>query len=284
MTNIIDGNRIAAQIRAEVFREVETLKSKGITPGLTVVIVGENPGSVVYVKNKEKDAKEVGFKSEVIRIPQDTTQEYLLKVIDQLNKDETVHGLLIQLPLPKHIDELKVIEAINPQKDVDGFHPVNVGKVVIGDKRALVSCTPAGVIALLEHENLEIAGKEVVIVGRSNIVGKPLVPLFLQKNATVTVCHSKSQDLRSITKRADILVVAIGKSRFITADYVKPGAVVIDVGINRLDGKLTGDVDFLEAATVASKITPVPGGVGPMTRAMLLKNTIQAAKLQNEVI
>ncbi len=283
MTTLIDGKAISSQIKAEVALEVQALAKQGITPGLTVVIVGEDPASQTYVSSKEKSSKALGMNSNVIRFPADASEDEVLYCIDELNKDNTVHGILVQLPLPKQINENKVIIAIDPKKDVDGFHPMNVGYLVSGNAEAFVPCTPAGVMVLLEREKVTIEGKHVVIVGRSHMVGKPLISLFLQKNATVTVCHSRTQNLTSVTQLADILVVAIGKDRFIKAEHVKEGAVVIDVGINRVDGKLYGDVDFDAVAPLASKITPVPGGVGPMTIALLLKNTIKAAKLANGI-
>ncbi len=281
MTTLIDGKAISSQIKAEVALEVQELVKLGIKPSLTVVIVGDDPASQTYVSSKEKSSIAVGMNSQVIRFPSDASEDEVLGCIHSLNNDKSVHGILVQLPLPKQINESNVIIAIDPKKDVDGFHPMNVGSIVSGNPEAFVPCTPAGVMVLLERENVSIEGKHVVIVGRSHMVGKPLIPLFLQKNATVTVCHSRTQNLTSFTQLADILVVAIGKDRFIKAEHVKLGAVVIDVGINRVDGKLYGDVDFDAVAPLASKITPVPGGVGPMTIAMLLKNTIKAAKLAN---
>lgn len=275
---LIDGKAIAATMRLDIAKDVASLSKQGIVPGLTVVIVGDDPASTVYVRNKEKSSQEVGMNSSVIRLNENTTQEQLLEVIDKLNSDAHVHGILVQLPLPKQINESDIINAILPEKDVDGFHPVNVGKLMLGDESGFVPCTPAGVIALLKSEKVDLAGKHVVVVGRSNIVGKPLVPLFLKENATVTVCHSKTRNLAEITQQADILVVAIGRDRFIKSQHVKHGVIVVDVGINRVDGKLYGDVDFVSVAPIASKITPVPGGVGPMTIAMLLSNTLKAAK------
>jgi methylenetetrahydrofolate dehydrogenase (NADP+)/methenyltetrahydrofolate cyclohydrolase len=283
MTKIIDGKTISNLIKSEVEIEVKALLKQGVIPGLTVMIVGEDQASQTYVASKETSAKAVGMNSTVIRLPSSTLEVDVLSQIEALNHDQKVHGILVQLPLPKQISEEKVINAIDPRKDVDGFHPINVGGLVSGNKDAFVPCTPAGVMVLLERENIQLEGKHVVIIGRSHMVGKPLIPMFLQKNATVTICHSKTNDLAFETKQADILVVAIGRDRLVNADHVKPGAVVIDVGINRVDGKLYGDVDFSSVAPVASKITPVPGGVGPMTIAMLLKNTVKAAKLQNNL-
>ena len=284
MFKIIDGKLIAQKIREEITKEVNILKKKGIEPCLKVIIVGENPASVVYVKNKEKDAHEVGFKSQVVRLPQNTTEQEIINIINDINNDKNTHGLLVQLPLPKGINEANILEKINPDKDVDGFHPINIGRLIIGDKAALISCTPAGVMEMLSFEGVTISGKDVVIVGRSNIVGKPLASLFVQMDATVTMCHSKTKNLKDFTKRADILAVAIGRPGFIIGEMVKPGAVVIDVGINNVDGRLKGDVDFESVREVASMLTPVPGGVGPMTRAMLLKNTIKAVKKQNGLL
>ncbi len=282
MSQMIDGKMHAQKMRARLANELKVLVSKGIHPSLTVIIVGDNPASQTYVANKEKQAKEVGIRSQVIRLSADSTQNELLQILATLNQDPSIHGILVQLPLPRHIDEDQVILALDPLKDVDGFHPINVGRLVMGHPQAFVPCTPAGVLELLREYRVELTGKEVVIVGRSNIVGKPLIQLFLQQNATVTVCHSKTVNLENVTKRADVLVVAIGKDHFIQAKHVQKGAIVIDVGINRIDGKLFGDVDFDSVAPVASLITPVPGGVGPMTIAMLLRNTLKAASLQNE--
>ena len=276
---IVDGKDIAARIRADIAARVAKLSEKhGVHPGLAVIIVGEDPASQVYVRNKKKACEAAGMYSVVIELPEDTTQEALLSQIEALKADEKIHGILVQLPLPKHLDADAVIAAIPPEKDVDAFHPVNTGKIMIGDYDFL-PCTPAGVMKLLEYSDVEIAGKECVVVGRSNIVGKPQAMLLLHANGTVTVCHSKTKDLASVTRRADILVVAIGRANFITADMVKPGAVVIDVGMNRLpNGKLCGDVDYAGVSEVAGAITPVPGGVGPMTITMLLENTLTAAK------
>ena len=278
MANIIDGKKISAEIRAEIREEVTKMKENGVCPGLAVIIVGENPASKVYVRNKGRACAEVGIYSEIIEMPEETTEETLLSKIAELNLREEIHGILVQLPLPKHIDEKAVIAAISPEKDVDAFSEVNVGKSMIGN-HSFLPCTPAGVMELLHRSGIEVAGKHAVVIGRSNIVGKPQAMLLLHENATVTVCHSKTKDLASVCKTADILVVALGKADFVTADMVKEGAVVIDVGMNRkADGKLTGDVDFASVSEVAGYITPVPGGVGPMTITMLLKNTITAAK------
>ena len=278
---IIDGKKIAAETRAEIAAAVVEQKAAGVTPGLAVIIVGENPASQVYVRNKHKACGEVGMYSEVIEMPGDTTEETLLAKIAELNEDTKIDGILVQLPLPKHIDEEKVINAIRPDKDVDAFHPVNTGKIMIGNPDFL-PCTPAGVMVMLKKTGIDITGKNCVVVGRSNIVGKPMAMLLLGANGTVTVCHSKTKDLAVVTREADILVVAIGRADFITGDMVKEGAVVIDVGMNRrADGKLTGDVDFASAAERASYITPVPGGVGPMTITMLLQNTLTASKLHH---
>lgn len=279
MAIIIDGKKVSLEVRDEIKKECDVfVKDTGIRPGLAVVIVGEDPASKVYVRNKNRACDEVGFKSEVYELPEDTKEEELLSLIDKLNGDETIHGILVQLPLPRHISEKKVIERIDPKKDVDAFHPYNVGKIMLGEA-VFLPCTPAGIMKLLEKYSIDIKGKKCVVVGRSNIVGKPMALLLLEKNGTVTVCHSKTADLEDEIKKADILVVAIGKPKFVTADMVKPGAVVIDVGINRLEnGKLAGDVDFDTVSEIASYITPVPGGVGPMTITMLLQNTLKAAK------
>lgn len=275
---LIDGVAIGKEIREEIKARVATLKDKGCQPGLAVILVGDNQASHTYVRNKQKSTIEVGMKSELIELPATITEEELLEQVTKLNNDDSIHGILVQLPLPKHIDENLVISAIDPTKDVDGFHPVNVGKMMIG-QRAFLSCTPYGIIKLLERTGTEIRGKHAVIVGRSNIVGKPMGQLLLQRDATVTYCHSKTKDLTSFTKQADILIVAIGQAKFITGEQVKEGAVVIDVGMNRDEnGKLCGDVDFATAKEVASAITPVPGGVGPMTITMLLRNTLQSAE------
>ena len=276
---IIDGKKIAGLTRTDIAARAAMLEAEtGVKPGLAVIIVGNDPASQVYVRNKKRACEEAGMYSEVVEMPADTTQAELMKQIEQLKKDEKVHGILVQLPLPKHLDEETVIAAIPPEKEVDAFHPANTGKIMIGDYDFL-PCTPAGVMKLLEYENIEISGKECVVVGRSNIVGKPQAMLLLHANGTVTVCHSKTKDLAQVTRRADILVVAIGRANFITGDMIKPGAVVIDVGMNRLeDKKLCGDVDFASCSQIAGAITPVPGGVGPMTITMLLENTLTAAK------
>lgn len=274
MAQIIDGKAISQAVKDEIKARTAELSAKGITATLAVILVGEDPASQVYVKNKKKACEYCGIRSLSYELPSDTTEEKLLELIAELNEREDVNGILVQLPLPAGIDEDRVLDAISPDKDVDGFHPVNVGKLSIG-KKGFVSCTPAGVIQLLKRSNIEISGKECVVVGRSNIVGKPMGMLLLQENGTVTVCHSRTKDLKEVTKRADILVVAIGKPKFIDASYVREGAVVIDVGIHRQeDGKLCGDVDYASVEPVASAITPVPGGVGPMTIAMLMYNCL----------
>ena len=279
MANIINGKEISAAIRVEIKEATELLvKDTGVRPGLAVIIVGEDPASQVYVRNKKKACDEVGFYSESYELPTSTTQEELNALVDKRNLDEKIHGILCQLPLPKHLDENEVIMRISPSKDVDAFHPENVGKIMIGDY-SFLPCTPAGVMALLERSGIEVSGKECVVVGRSNIVGKPQAMLLLHANGTVTICHSRTKDLAAVCRRADILVAAIGKADFFTGDMVKEGAVVIDVGMNRrADGKLTGDVDFASVEPKASYITPVPGGVGPMTITMLMQNTLTAAK------
>ena len=279
MAQRIDGKLISAQIRGEISEECKAFVEKnGYAPGLAVIIVGENPASQVYVRNKKKACEEVGFYSEVHELPEATTQAELNALVDALNENEKIHGILVQLPLPKHLDETEVLLRIRPEKDVDAFHPYNVGKIMIGDPDFL-PCTPAGVMALLERSNIEVAGKRCVVIGRSNIVGKPMAMLLLHANGTVTICHSRTANLAEVCREADILVVAIGRADFVGADMVKPGAVVIDVGMNRrADGKLTGDVNFDAVEPIASAITPVPGGVGPMTITMLLQNTLTAAK------
>lgn len=275
---IIHGKVVAENLRNEMKETVSKMKQEGINPHLTVILVGDDPASQSYVRGKEKASHEVGISSEIIRMPATTTEEQLLDVIDELNNNEAVHGILVQLPLPKHIDEEKVIEAIVPEKDVDGFHPINVGKMILGQETFL-PCTPHGIIKLLEGIDVDLAGKHVVVIGRSNIVGKPMGQLLLNKDATVTYCHSRTNDLQSFTKRADILIVAVGRANMIDASFIKDGAIVIDVGVNRIeDGTLAGDVDFESAKEIASYITPVPGGVGPMTITMLLHNTIKAAQ------
>lgn len=281
--NIIDGKAVSKAVKAQVLKECEELKQKGITPGLAVIIVGEDPASQVYVRNKEKACEECGFYSEKYALPADTTQEELNTLVDKLNKDKSINGILCQLPLPSHLDDKEVINRIDPIKDVDAFHPVNVGAIMIGDYNFL-PCTPAGVMELIHSTGVEISGKKAVVMGRSNIVGKPMAMLLLHENATVEIVHSKTQNLAEITKEADILVAAIGKAKFVKADMVKDGAVVIDVGMNRDEnGKLCGDVDFEDVKEKCSYITPVPGGVGPMTISMLMRNTLTAAKLQNGV-
>lgn len=276
---IIDGKAISLEIRNEIARENKNFISKnGFAPGLAVVIVGEDPASKVYVRNKKRACDEVGFYSEEIELPEETTIDELKAVIERLNKDNKIHGILVQLPLPKHLNEKEVIMMIDPNKDVDAFHPINTGRIMTGDY-SFVPCTPAGVMSLLERSGVNVEGKECVVVGRSNIVGKPMAMLLLEANGTVTVCHSRTKNLGDICRRADILVAAVGRPKMIGADMIKRGAVVIDVGINRLsDGTLCGDVDFEAISNIASYITPVPGGVGPMTITMLLKNTLKAAE------
>lgn len=274
----IDGKEVSAAVREQISSEVKELKAKGVTPGLAVIIVGNDPASRVYVNNKKKGCEQVGMNSFEYALPEETTTQELVALIEKLNNDVDVHGILCQLPVPEHIDEEKVLNAISPEKDVDAFHPVNCGKVMTGDYK-FAPCTPAGMVEMLKYYNIPVAGKHCVIIGRSNIVGKPMAMLMLKNNATVTVCHSRTENLSSITKQADILVAAVGRPNFVTADMVKDGAVVLDVGINRMDdGKLCGDVDFNDVAEKTSYITPVPGGVGPMTITMLLKNTLEAAK------
>ena len=281
MAEILDGRMVAKKIRQGLKLEVEDLKAKGINPKLAVIMVGEDPSSKIYVKNKSIACNEVGIEYEEFLLSETTTMEELLDLIDKLNKDATIHGILLQSPIPKGLDINEAFRAIDPKKDVDGFNPFNVGKLCLGQD-TFVSCTPFGIIKLLGEYNIEIEGKNAVVVGRSNIVGKPMMQCLLNKNATVTICHSKTKDLKEVTKEADILVVAIGRANFITKDMVKENAVVIDVGINRGEnGKLCGDVDFEEVSKVASYITPVPGGVGPMTIAMLMNNIVKAARAQN---
>ncbi|MBQ1389512.1 MAG: bifunctional methylenetetrahydrofolate dehydrogenase/methenyltetrahydrofolate cyclohydrolase FolD [Clostridia bacterium] len=279
MANIISGTELASVIKKDIKQETDRLSKCGVTPGLAVIIVGDDPASKIYVNNKKKACEAVGFYSEEIALPADTTQKDLLAVIDKLNKRFDIDGILVQLPLPSHLNEKAVIGAISPKKDVDCFSPFNVGRVMIGDYRFL-PCTPAGVMELIKSTGIEISGKNCVVIGRSNIVGKPMAMMLLNESGTVTICHSKTENLAQVTSQADILVCAVGKANFVTADMVKEGAVVIDVGINRNeDGKLCGDVDFEAVAEKAGYITPVPGGVGPMTIAMLMKNTLTAAKL-----
>ena len=277
----IDGKAISQAVRTEIAAETAKFREEtGVTPGLAVVIVGEDPASRVYVRNKRTACQQVGFYSEGYELPAETTQAELEALVDKLNRDEKIHGILVQLPLPPHLDEEKLLLSIDPRKDVDAFHPYNVGRIMIGEY-AFLPCTPAGIMELLTRSGISCEGKECVVVGRSNIVGKPMAMLMLQANGTVTVCHSRTRNLAEVTRRADILVAAIGKADFFTADMVKPGAVVIDVGMNRRpDGKLTGDVDYASVEPVASAITPVPGGVGPMTITMLMKNTLRAAREQ----
>ncbi len=283
MAKLIDGKVISAAVKEEVAKETAELKAKGVTPGLAVIIVGEDPASKVYVANKEKACEQLGMASWKYALPESTTEEELLELINKLNSDSKVNGILCQLPLPKHLNEELVINTIIPEKDVDAFHPQNVGKIMTGNYDFL-PCTPAGIMEMLKYENIDITGKECVVIGRSNIVGKPMAMLLLHKNGTVTICHSRTKDLKEVCRRADILVAAVGRANFVTADMVKDGAVVIDVGINRLDnGKLCGDVNFTEVEPKASYITPVPGGVGPMTIATLMKNTLTAAKKQNNL-
>jgi len=286
---LIDGKAIAADVRADVARDVAALRERGVVPGLTVVLIGDDIASATYVGAKEKASREAGMAGGTIRLPADTTQAALLALIEQLNGDAAVHGILVQMPLPKHIDPDTIIRHIRPEKDVDGFHPENVGKLLIGHTDGFVSCTPAGVIEILLRSGVDTRGAEVVVVGRSNIVGKPMAALLVQAraggDATVTICHSRTKDLASHTRRADILIVAAGRAEMITGDMIKPGAVVIDVGMNSVPdatrakgSRLCGDVHFASAVDVASRITPVPGGVGPMTIAMLLRNTVRAAE------
>lgn len=278
MAKIIDGKAISAEIREEIKQRTARLVEKGVTPGLAVVLVGDDPASAVYVRNKQRACEQVGFYSEQIILSADTEIPELRAVIERLNADPRVHGILVQLPLPPQLDEREVIMLIDPEKDVDAFHPVNVGRIVSGVYR-FAPCTPAGIMQLLRRSGIEVAGRECVVVGRSNIVGKPMALLLLEANGTVTVCHSRTVALPDVCRRADILVCAVGRPGFITADMVKPGATVIDVGINRLpDGHLAGDVDFVGVERVAGAITPVPGGVGPMTITMLLENTLRAAE------
>lgn len=278
MAIIIDGKGLAKKIRCDLKKEVDNLKKKGITPKLAVIMVGEDKASKVYVKNKSKACEEVGIEYEEILMNEDTSMEELLSIIQKLNNRSDVHGILLQSPVPKHLDINKAFNKIDYKKDVDGFNPINVGKLSIGED-CFVSCTPYGVVRMFEEYNIELQGKNVVIIGRSNIVGKPLIQCMLKKNATVTVCHSKTENIKEITKQADIIIAALGKPKFVTLDMVKDGAVVIDVGINRCDdGTLVGDVDFENVEKKASYITPVPGGVGPMTIAMLINNVVKASK------
>ena len=280
MAKIIDGKAISKLVREEIAAQVVQYKEKyGSAPGLAVIIVGNDPASQVYVRNKKKGCEEVGFYSESYELPEDTTQEELIALVERLNSDDRIHGILVQLPLPKHLNETEVLLTIKPEKDVDAFHPYNVGKIMIGN-HDLLPCTPAGVMVLLEKSGIEVSGKKCVVIGRSNIVGKPMAMLLLHANGTVTICHSRTKELAEICREADILVASIGKPEFVRGDMVKEGAVVVDVGINRLEnGKLVGDVCFAEVEPKAAYITPVPGGVGPMTITMLLKNTLTAASI-----
>ncbi len=282
MAELIDGKKISQEIKDELKEKVAELKEQGISICLAVIQVGNNPASTVYVGNKKKACAYIGIESLAYELPEETTEEELLNLVRELNEKKEVNGILVQLPLPKHIDEDKVIKTISPEKDVDGFHPQSVGALSIGQK-GFVSCTPAGIIELLKRSGIEIAGRECVVVGRSNIVGKPMALLLLRENGTVTVCHSRTKDLKEVTRRADILIVAIGKAKFVDADYIKDGAVVIDVGMDRDEnGKLCGDVDFESAEKKAAAITPVPGGVGPMTIAMLMHNCVESALMSQE--
>lgn len=275
---IVSGKELAKKIRLELKEKVKNfIEEKGITPHLAVILVGDNPASISYVTGKQKGCEETNMKSTLIKLPADITEEKLIETVEKLNNDETVHGILVQLPLPKHINESKIINTISVEKDVDGFSPINVGKMILNEE-CFLPCTPAGIIRLIKETNIDITGKHAVVIGRSNIVGKPVSQLLLKENATVTICHSRTKDLKSFTSKADILVAAIGKPKFVTGDMIKPGAVVIDVGVNRVDNKLCGDVDFDSALDIASYITPVPGGVGPMTITMLLENTFEACK------
>lgn len=282
MSRIIDGKVISAAVKERVKKGVAELNKKGITVGLAVIIVGEDPASKIYVANKKKACEALGIISEEYALPESTTEEELLKLVDELNRKKSINGILCQLPLPRHLDEKLIINSILPEKDVDAFHPANVGRIMIGDYD-FVPCTPAGIMEMLAYENINPEGKSCVVIGRSNIVGKPMAMLLLHKNGTVTVCHSKTKNLKEICSKADILVAAVGKAKFVTADMVKEGAVVIDVGMNRVDGKLYGDVDYEAVKEKATAITPVPGGVGPMTIAMLMQNTLTAAKRQNNI-
>ena len=284
MSKLISGKEVSLKVKNQVAEETAELKKQGITPGLAVIIVGNDPASRVYVNSKKKACAEVGFNSYEYALPEETTQEELLELVQKLNNDNNVNGILCQLPLPKHIEENAIINAIKAEKDVDAFHPFNVGKIMIGEY-AFLPCTPAGVMELIDSTGVEISGKSCVVIGRSNIVGKPMAMLLLHRSGTVTICHSKTQNLQEICRNADILVAAVGRANFVTEDMVKDGAVVIDVGMNRLEnGKLCGDVDFENVEKKASFITPVPGGVGPMTIARLMKNTLTAAKMHNKLI
>ncbi|MBO5237207.1 MAG: bifunctional methylenetetrahydrofolate dehydrogenase/methenyltetrahydrofolate cyclohydrolase FolD [Lachnospiraceae bacterium] len=281
MAELIDGKRISKEIKDELKEKVAAYKAQGIEIALAVIQVGQDPASTVYVGNKKKACEYIGIKSVAYELPEETTEEELLEIIDQLNKDDSIYGILVQLPVPKHINEDHIIQAIDPKKDVDGFHPQSVGALSIGQP-GFVSCTPAGIIQLLKRSGISIEGKECVVIGRSNIVGKPMSLLLLRENGTVTICHSRTKNLKEVTKRADILVAAVGKPKMIDASYVKEGAVVIDVGIHRnAENKLCGDVDFDSVEKIASAITPVPGGVGPMTIAMLMNNCVEAVEIRN---
>ncbi len=283
MARIIDGKAVSARVKEQVRKEAETLKEKCIEIGLAVVIVGDNPASRVYVNNKKKACAEVGFNSYEYALPEETTEAELLELVEKLNNDDKVNGILVQLPLPKQINENAIINAIRPEKDVDAFHPENVGHIMIGDF-SFLPCTPAGVMELIAETGVDVCGKNCVVIGRSNIVGKPMAMLLLHKNGTVTICHSRTKNLEEICSNADILVAAVGKAGFVTPDMVKEGAVVIDVGMNRnAEGKLCGDVDYTACFDKAGYITPVPGGVGPMTIAMLMRNTLTAAKIKNNI-
>lgn len=278
---ILDGKKIAGEIKEELKEKIERMKKEGVIPGLAVVLVGDNPASQVYVRNKKKSCDEIGIYSEIYELPEDASQEEVFDLISRLNDSSRIHGILVQLPLPEHINEEEAVESIDPKKDVDCFHPENVGKIVTGNY-GFLPCTPAGIMEILKRHGISVEGKKCVVVGRSNIVGKPIALMLLDDGGTVTVCHSKTKDLKVETSGADILVVAVGKPGIITSDMVKPGAVVVDVGINRLSsGRLVGDVDFEKVGELVGAITPVPGGVGPMTIAMLMKNTVEAAKKLN---
>lgn len=284
MAKIIDGKAVSAKVKEQVRKEAETLREKGIEIGLAVVIVGDNPASRVYVNNKKKACAEVGFNSYEYALPEETTEAELLELVEKLNNDDKVNGILVQLPLPKQINENAIINAIRPEKDVDAFHPENVGHIMIGDF-SFLPCTPAGVMELIAETGVDVCGKNCVVIGRSNIVGKPMAMLLLHKNGTVTICHSRTKNLAEVCSNADILVAAVGKAGFVTPDMVKEGAVVIDVGMNRnTEGKLCGDVDYAACFDKAGYITPVPGGVGPMTIAMLMRNTLTAAKIKNNMV
>lgn len=274
---ILDGKAMSESLKSDISARVEKLKQRGITPGLAVILVGNDPASEIYVRNKGNGCNETGMYSETVRLSQDIKQEQLIAEIDRLNEDPKIHGILVQLPLPSHLNEQEALARILPQKDVDGFHLLNAGHMLTGTE-GVVACTPKGALYMIKSTGIDLNGKEAVVIGRSNIVGKPMAMLLLKENCTVTICHSKTRDLKLHTKNADILVAAVGKAGFVTKDMVKPGAVVIDVGINRVDGKVKGDVDFDEVSEVASWITPVPGGVGKMTIAMLLENTLEAAE------